>query len=33
MLEGGMSAAGMRGGQTPQLSANYAFDMNTPLQM
>jgi hypothetical protein len=33
MMEGGLSAAGMRGGQTPQISANYAFDMNTSLQM
>ena len=33
MMEGGLSMAGMRGGQTPQISANYAFDMNTSLQM
>ena len=30
-----MAAAGLRGGQgqTPMISSNYAFDMNTPLQL
>ena len=35
MLQTGMSVAGLRGGQgqTPMISSNYAFDMNTPLQI
>ena len=35
LLDTGMAAAGLRGGhdQTPMISSNYAFDMNTPLQI
>jgi len=35
LLDSGMAVAGLRGGQgqTPMISSNYAFDMNTPLQI
>lgn len=33
MVDNGLAAAGLRGGQTPQLSANYEFDVNAPIQL